>query len=356
MLKIAFLGDISFNNCYNQFYNDGVNPFLALSQVLNQSDFNIGNLECLSKGDYGENELKNPRLSTQKETLGLLSLLNLKVVTLAHNHVYDNLVDGYNKTIEQLIDQNIKFLGAGLTEGDAQKELIIEKNSVRLGLLNYVTENTNPKMPEDAEVYLNFFEIEKIESHIKKIKPNVDHVIILLHWGGRVEEGYYPDFDQPSLARRMIDAGADLVVGGHSHTVQPYEIYQGKHIFYSLGNFCFDDIVQGNEVFQIGRYRKRKTIIPSVTFSKENYKVNVSYAKNINGYIVDNNKLFVKAKMRWRNFLFKIIKKNYSIWCLYYWHLKKIVPIKMYFFEANEGVFKRVVTLDYKRVIRYMLK
>ena len=53
----------------------------------------------------------------------------------------------------------------------------------------------------------------------------------------------------------------DLIIGGHSHTVQPFEIYKGKHIFYSLGNFCFDDIVHENETFQIGRFRKRKTKI-----------------------------------------------------------------------------------------------
>lgn len=356
MLKIAFLGDISLNNCYNQFNKDGVNPFLGVEQLLKKSNFNIGNLECLAKGEQGENELKNPRLNTDKSTLSSLSSLNLKIVTLAHNHIYDNLVDGYNKTIEQLVGQQIEFLGAGLTENDAQKELIINHNGIKLGLLNYVTKNTNPKMPEDAEVYLNYFDIEKIELQIKSLKLRVDQVIVLLHWGGRVEEGYYPDFNQPSLARKMIKAGADLIVGGHSHTVQPYEVYKGKHIFYSLGNFCFDDIVQGDEVFEIGRFRKRKTIIPLVTFSKTSYTVNISHAKNKKGYILNNDKFLVKVKMHWRNFLFQVVKNNYFIWRIYFWHLKKIVPIKMYFIEANEGIFKRIIKLDHKMVIRYIFK
>lgn len=356
MIKVSFLGDISLNNCYNQFFKKGVNPFTSISDLLENSDFNIGNLEALAKGENGENLLKIPRLRTDAATLNLLENLNLEVVTLAHNHVYDNLKDGYDKTIDQLNSQQIKFLGASIDKNEAEKGQIINKNGIKLGLLNYVDINTNPKMPDDAEVFLNYFEIEKAIKHISDFKHKVDHVIILLHWGGRVEEGFYPDFNQPLLARRMVDAGADLIIGGHSHTVQPYEVYKGKSIFYSLGNFCFDDIIQDEEVFQIGRYRKRKTIIPSVIFSKEEYSVQVVHAENIKGFIKPINTTFVKLKMEWRNLIFKILKGNRLLWNIYYWHLKKIVPIKMYFVEANEGVFKKVITLDFKRVFRYILK
>ena len=180
--------------------------------------------------------------------------------------------------------------------------------------------------------------------------------MVLLHWGGRVEEGYYPDFNQPRLARKIIDLGADLIIGGHSHTVQPYEVYKGKSIFYSLGNFCFDDILQDGEVFQIGRYRKRKTIIPTIVFSKDDYSVKIRHAKNTKGFIKPNNTAFVKLKMQWRNLLFKIIKGNRLLWNIYYWHLKKIVPVKMYFIEANEGFFKQITSLEFKRIMRYIVK
>jgi len=355
MVKISFLGDISLNNCYNKFYENDINPFRGIEQLLKKSDFNIGNLECLAKGDKGENELKYPRLSTNAKTLNLLKHLNLKVVTLAHNHAYDNLLDGYNKTIEQLKNNNIQFLGAGLSIDEAEKEIILNEKGVKIGLLNFVTSNTNPKIPKNAKVYLNFFEIDKIEKKIKLLKRKVDHVVVLLHWGGRVEEGFYPDFIQPVLSKRMINSGADLIIGGHSHTVQPFEIYKGKHIFYSLGNFCFDDIVHDNKTFQIGRFRKRKTIIPTIVFSKNKYSVKVYHAKNVKGFILKNT-YFSKFILGWRNIVFKLIKKNKFIWNFYYWHLKKIVPIKNYFIEANEGVFKQLIALDFKRVIRYIIK
>ena len=356
MLQISFLGDISFNNCYNEFYETKTNPFKEVELELQKSHLNIGNLESLSKGDFGENILKHPRLSTEQNTLNLLKHLNLGAVTLAHNHVYDNLKDGFEKTIKNLKSQKIKFLGAALDAGASEKELIIEENGIKLGLLNYVNKNTNPKMPNNAEVFLNYLETEKAISDIDKLKNKVDHVVVLLHWGGRVEEGFYPDFNQPKIARRLIDAGADIIIGGHAHTVQPYEIYKGKYVFYSLGNFCFDDIIQDKEVFEIGRYRKRKTIIPRVSFIKDSYSVEVSHAKNNKGFIKLNNGPLIKLKMRWRNLLFKLVKRNHLFWNIYYWHLKKIVPIKMYFIEANEGVFKKIINLDFNRVLKYIQK
>jgi hypothetical protein len=356
MLRVSFLGDISLNNIYNDLYASKVNPFKKISRELTETDFNIGNLECLASSEYGENLLKNPRLKTKLETLNLLKHLNLGAVTLAHNHVYDNLKDGYDKSVRFLNSQKIKSVGAGLNLKIAEHPLIIQNCGIKLGLLNFVAYDTNPKIPIDAEVCVNYFNLTKIKNQIKQIKGTVDHIIILLHWGGKVEEGFYPDFDQPTLAKKMIDGGADLIIGGHSHTVQPYEKYKGKYIFYSLGNFCFDDIVQDNEVFQIGKYRKRKTIIVSALFTKSDYSIKVFHAINKNGFIIPNNTLSEKIKLSWRNLLFKIIKRNYCLWQIYYWHLKKIVPIKMYFIEANEGFIHQFINLDYKRALRYLLK
>ena len=123
-----------------------------------------------------------------------------------------------------------------------------------------------------------------------------------------------------------------------------------------MGNFCFDDILQDGEFFQIGRYRKRKTIIPTIVFSKDDYIVKILHAKNIKGFIKPNNTSFVKLKMKWRNLIFKIIRDNRFLWNIYYWHLKKIVPVKMYFIEANEGIFKQIYSLEFKRIIRYIFK
>ena len=75
---------------------------------------------------------------------------------------------------------------------------------------------------------------------IKDIKPRADYVVVYAHWGAEYQTNYWPGSQEKG--RQFIDAGADVVLGSHPHVVQPIEIYKGKPIFYSLGNFVFDQI------------------------------------------------------------------------------------------------------------------
>lgn len=355
MLKVSFLGDISLNNKYSAFNEQRINPFKSVSTLLSDS-LVIGNLECLSYGNDGENILKNPRLSTKQDTLDLLSNLNIDVVTLAHNHVYDNLKSGFQKTTNKLDSLDIKYLGASLNVDDCEREIIIKENDITLGLLNFVSADTNPHMPKDADVFLNYFSETKAISSIKKIRDKVDFVIVLLHWGGIVEEGFYPDKEQPSIARVLIDEGADLIVGGHSHTIQPFEIYKNKYIFYSLGNFCFDDINMDGKIFEIGKFRKRKSMIVNVIFNNGDYKVKIIPIRNNNGIILKSNRLFFNIKIFKRNLLFRLTKSNKLMWNIYFSHLKNIVPLKMFFLESNSGFIEIILKLKFKRIFDYVKK
>lgn len=326
-MKISFLGDISLNDDYIKFYKEGLSPFQSVEQLLLQSDFVVGNLECMAKGGFGENTLKRPRLTTTVETLNYLNNINLKVACLAQNHVYDHLEDGILKTTEFLTDHKIKYMGAALNETDYDKPLILEKDGIRIGLLNYVTKDTFPNLPSNAKVYLNSFNEDKVISDIQMLKPQVNHVVLLLHWGGRVEGGLYPDWDQPKLARKLIDAGADLIVGHHSHTVQPYEVYKGKYIFYSLGNFCFSDYTFDGKFTPMPQ-RRNITFILNIKFTSNSYKFDSSYFLNKKNTF----EFLPKYKLihERRNFVYRIIFLFYPFWRCYFFLLKKIVPISIF--------------------------
>ncbi len=97
-MKIAFLGDIALNDDYNILYHEDKKPFKEIGKFLSQHQYVVGNLECLSEGSYGENLLKKPRLKTKPETLNYLLDIGINVAQLAHNHVYDNLKDGFDRT------------------------------------------------------------------------------------------------------------------------------------------------------------------------------------------------------------------------------------------------------------------
>jgi hypothetical protein len=326
MVSIAFLGDVSFNDDYIRFFQKGMNPFETIQPIFESKDFVIGNLECIVRGDSGENLLKKPRLSTTVETLNYLRLLKINIVSLAHNHVYDHLEDGFLKTTAFLFENNIRYIGASLNKPDAEKPLIIIKKGIRIGLLNYITPDTNPCMPLDATVFLNHFRFEKTINDIKLLKGETDQIVLLLHWGGRVEGGLFPDFNQPDIARQLIDAGADLIIGHHSHTLQPFEIYKSKYIFYSLGNFCFDDYLFDGKKHALPLRQKISTVV-SVDFNKSDYFVDFSFFMN-------RKTTFIKTdyfrKLQMRNKLFKILTRSLFLWNVYYYHKIYVLPFILF--------------------------
>lgn len=352
--KISFIGDISFNNNYIDLYKSGANPFIELGGDLNSSDLVIGNLECLAKGENGENKLKVPRLGTNVETLNYLTNINIGMVTLAHNHIYDHLESGYNNTIKSLLKNNISFIGAGKTKQEASKPIIKEINNIKFCFYNYVTEDTNPNIPKNAPVSPNFFSLKTAIKEIKEIRTCVDHIIILLHWGGVTEKGYYPDLHQPQIARRLIDSGADLIIGHHSHTVQPFEKYKEKYIFYSLGNFCFDDIIHNGSIYFKLNNRQKKSLIITIEFFKKNYNVTLTPIHNNKLSIEKKERLIISYKLR--NLLFHIFKKHSFIWKLYFFQMKKINIVIHYFFIKDGSLSEKLSAISLNRISKFLFK
>lgn len=333
--KISFLGDISLNDDYIALCESNQNCFQDLDSILSQNDFVVGNLESLVVGNQGENFKKRPRLKTTIKSLISLKSLHLDVATLAHNHVYDHYEDGLIATKEYLNKNGIATLGAGQSLGDAKKTYTTTINGIRFCMLNYVDRNTNPNLPDDASIFVNYFELDNVIADVKEYKKSTDFLIVLLHWGGKCEYSSYPFFDQPKVARKIIDSGCDLIVGGHSHTLQPYEVYHNKYIFYSLGNFCFSDLYfDGKIIYQDGR-KARETVIPQIEFnSNGTYTVCLFGVENKELYLYKSNK--VLRRLAFRNLIFKYFQKIEILWRINNFLFKKFHRFESYFF--NDGI------------------
>ncbi|OFX37850.1 MAG: hypothetical protein A2X08_06045 [Bacteroidetes bacterium GWA2_32_17] len=353
-MEVCFLGDISLNNGYNSYWKNSINPFSEIEKELN-GDFVIGNLECMAEGSQGINVKKMPRLSTEISTLSFLNTIRLSVAQLAHNHAYDNLEDGFNNTLAFLKNNNIQQIGAGRNNEEASNTIILKKNDISIGLINYVHKDTNPWLPDDCPVFLNIYNKEKILDQINKLIGQVDHIILLFHWGGKHEEAFYPVSYQIKDAHQFIDAGADLIVGGHSHTLQPFENYKGKHIIYGLGNFCFDDVVCEGRIFSIGRKRKRESAILTVEFEKKHYAVNYTYIQNDHGIIRKNKKVISKKHKR-RNRFFKIYKQSTFIRKIYSVYFKYFTPIYLFIFDNNESLKSKIKRFSIKKIIKHFTR
>lgn len=300
-MRIAFLGDISLNDDYTRLKAEGKDPFLAIGKKLESFDLVVGNLECLAAGNEGVNEKKKPRLQTDLSTLDYLYSLHVSAVTLAHNHVYDNLTDGFVRTTNFLDCQRIEYLGAGLSPGKAASPFIVEENGHRVCFLSYVHPDTNPSLPGEAPIHLNLYDKERILEEIRTYKTEGYFVILLLHWGGRFEGGLYPDRYQSRHARSFVKAGADLIIGHHSHTLQARRLYSGKQVFFSLGNFCFADIHSDGRIRPMSRRAFRESVIPVISLEENGrYSVELIPIRNQDLEIVEDPQVLKKLGRRSR--------------------------------------------------------
>lgn len=215
--------------------NDYLYPFRNVQIFLADADITFGNLENAVINDCPRQYKGSFSFCTTPEIAKGLQESGIDVVTLANNHSYNFGTDGFEETKLNLGNLGIKSVGWGNLE-------IIEKEGIRFGFLgfDYVTSQKN------IEADLNL---------IKDSDSKVDVLIVSPHWG----EEYKPIANnfQTNLVKRMIENGADLIIGHHPHWVQNYEEINGVPVYYSLGNFVFD---------QMWSEETKKGLVVKITF------------------------------------------------------------------------------------------
>ncbi|MDB5282005.1 MAG: capsule synthesis protein cap [Bacteroidota bacterium] len=350
---IHFLGDVSFNDAYVGLYKKGIKPFNEVGPVLAKADYVIGNLESQVIGAQGENLLKNPRVKTEKETLNYLHDLDIDLVSVATNHTYDGLRDGVVQSFAFLDEHKILHVGASLEQVDAYKPITLEVNEIKFGFLNYVHQDTHPSTPKDADVYLNYYTRDKILNQIDALRKEVDFVVLLFHWGGLTDYGFYPHHTQISEAHMFLDRGADVIIGHHTHTFQAIETYKGKPIFYSLGNFCFADIYSGKKLNKV-RVSGKEGAIVELKFNAADKTTSYKLIPIANEDHMLKLAPGLSKKYAWRNFKFFFVKNIIVFrWC-YYFYRANIEPLQFYFEASEKNWFQRIRDLNFKKVVGFI--
>lgn len=237
-VSILFAGDIVLDGMPGKEVERGKDPFSAFSSIFANADIRIANLECVvaTTGDAAD---KNFTFRAHPRTLGVLKR-HFDAVTLANNHSGDFGRNAFKEMLDLLDQHKLGRFGGGHTLREAHVPLIIERKGLRIALLGY-----DEFMPRSFEADTNaagvaWSEDEQVVSDIKdaRLHYKADLVIPFMHWGW--ENELTAGNRQRQLARIMIDAGADAVIGTHPHVVQDVEHYQGKPIIYSIGNFMMD--------------------------------------------------------------------------------------------------------------------
>lgn len=163
------------------------------------------------------------------------------IANLANNHIMDFGEEGLGDTQKALRGAGIPWFGTGRAGDPPGGPLVVRCDGLDVGLLGYVCPTTHPIFATDSSTGVFPIRLESIAERIGALRRDgLDRVVVSLHWG--VEELHYPRPSDILAARRLVDAGADLVIGHHSHCIQFREIYKGRCIYYGLGNCVFPDV------------------------------------------------------------------------------------------------------------------
>ncbi len=208
--------------------NDPLLPFRSLDGLLSSVDFSFANLEA---------PFDRLRAKSEHE-LGGLSHYNFKVLSLANNHAMDRGQEGLWHTLALLRSKDIVPVGVGRNMDEAWAGAVVEIRGFRIGFVaaSYTSINSSRKLWLDFVARIT--QRHRLRKTIRALRKRCDFVVAAMHAG--VEYVRWPSREQILFAQAAIDSGADIVIGSHPHVVQPVRSYRGKYIFYSLGNFIFD--------------------------------------------------------------------------------------------------------------------
>lgn len=236
VVRVAWVGDIMLADGPGRLIRQGGNPFAPMAASLARADLRVGNLECVVA--RGGKALAKPwTFRAHPRVLPLLQR-HVDVVSLANNHSGDYGPAAFTEMLDRLDRAGLPYVGGGRDRRDAHRIRVIERKGVRLAILGF-----NEMFPRrfeagDAHPGIAWSDDEQVLHDIRMARTQADVVIPFMHWGQ--EGNLQAHARQRALARRMIQAGADAVVGAHPHVVQDTEVIDGKPVIYSLGNFVFD--------------------------------------------------------------------------------------------------------------------
>ena len=208
-------------------------------------DFLMVNCES-SVSDRGEPlGLKGKEYSfrTSTQTARIFERIGADLIGLANNHVYDFGRDAFLDTLDTFKEMGIPTVGAGRNAAEAYEPYYFTKSGVTVAFIatscaekNYFTLVAE----EDAPGICGCYDETKVCEKIAEAKTKADFVVVYPHYGMEGTSDIIED-KQRSASYKFIDAGADLVIGGHAHRIQGIEAYKGKMIFWNLGNFIFNN-------------------------------------------------------------------------------------------------------------------
>lgn len=265
-VNLTLVGDFLFEQPYYDSITKGDDPsryFQNMKSYFLDDDLSIGNMEVVIGNDNLRPSGTGFNFCAPEYIGDLMSTIDLEVLGTANNHSYDRGIEGVKSTLNYFKNKtDIMTVGTFLDEDDINKDRILEINGLKFGFLAY-TYGTNQTPSVEDSKYINYFKnpftktitpeySEKLTNEVTNLRNKVDVLIVLMHWG--IEFTHTPNAEQKELAQKLNELGVDIVLGSHSHSIEPIEWLGDTHktlVYYSLGNFVSadDDVSRAGEDF-----------------------------------------------------------------------------------------------------------
>lgn len=275
-VSIAFTGDLSFTKYFSDTSEKVIDKTVA--DFLAQSDYCVGNIE----GPVMSSEYANGKEFshfTDSLKAAMLSEMNIKIWSLANNHILDFGDDGVCETLKYAEENGCRVVGAGRSAENASAPIIIEEGG-GVGIISVTYTSAAPKNGGKCRC-LNWNDTAGIKKAIAEIKSACRWCVLVVHGGDEFSDMPMPYTREKYLG--FLDMGFDIIVGHHPHIVQNYETVNGKLIFYSLGNFIFDTDYQRAQV------HTDTGVLVRIVFSED------SFSWRSQGIIIDRKSRTIRA-------------------------------------------------------------
>ena len=238
-VQLVFAGDTTLDSTPGAWIRRGQDPFAGFGQLFAEADLRLLNLECVV-AHSGQAVAKHYTFRAHPRVLRTLKR-HVDGVTLANNHSGDFGREAFADMLGLLKTHQIAQAGGGMNLTQAHTPWLVERKGLRIAILSY-----NEFMPRSYEAQSHapgvaWSDDEQVVDDIRRARRDyqADIVLPFMHWGWENEPK--ANARQRQLAKTMIEAGADAVIGGHPHVTQDIEFHQGKPILYSVGNFIMKE-------------------------------------------------------------------------------------------------------------------
>ena len=227
---------------------DPAGALRPMSPPLRAADLTVGNLES-TLSTAGVAQQGGDSFGADPSVLGSLRRAGFDALSLANNHTGDYQEAALVETVRRVRGSPIEPFGAGRDLTQASRPAVLERNGLRFGFIGFNAIGETPaagarspgalsvRMPPRTGP-LDAGDLRHVTGVVRRLAERVDVVVVLPHWG--TQYTHVPEPVQRLVGRRLVDAGADLVAGGHPHWVQGIDAYRGAVVAHSLGNFVFD--------------------------------------------------------------------------------------------------------------------